>query len=172
MRRGHLLFLFHALAAGLWSCNGKTTSMASHHPDQVQEVPACEPISYERTACFGPCPVFEFNWDGAQNANLIIKRPFPNGTLSELEMGTFAASIPPARAQTWCNRLDSVVLALRYASLDSSYDNPRVTDLPAIITEINHHRVYNRMGGPNLTILYDELQFIMEDINWRSQSDL
>lgn len=171
MKHSHLYFLLLTIASGLWSCQNKSAAIESQNSETSRSFSNCEPISYERTACFGPCPVFEFNWDGIQSASLTIKRPFPSGSLSELGMGTFSASIQPARAEEWCDRIDSAVIAVRYTSLDSLYDNPRVTDLPAIITDLKNHRVYNRMGGPNLTILYDELQLIMEDINWRSRTD-
>jgi hypothetical protein len=50
--------------------------------------------------------------------------------------------------------------------LQSEYDNPRVTDLPATITEIDGKRVKVRYGGPDLNNLYTALQIVLDETPW------
>ena len=123
------------------------------------------PAFYKKTMCFGPCPAFTFEVTASGAATLAIDRPLRESPLSELPLGVYQAQMTDATA--WNARIKAAAEQVRYATLDSLYDNPRVTDLPATITEWNGKSVTNRYNGPDLTTLYAAFDEAMATLNWR-----
>lgn len=155
---GSLLFLGGFLGWGWVMGLG-----CGHHPLAAESVPMeGSVVRYERTHCFGPCPVFRavFHPDGS--AQLEVIRPFPDGPLSKLTPGRYRGLwVLPDRSAV----LD-IADDLQYAELESEYDNPRVMDVPSVITEIGGHVVRNRFGGPDLGRLYGALDQWLEVVAW------
>ena len=128
-------------------------------------VEAFMPALYKKTMCFGPCPAFTFEVTATGAATLSIDRPLRESPLSELPPGAYRAQMNDASA--WNDRINAAAEQVFYASLDSLYDNPRVTDLPATVTEWNGKSVSNRYNGPDLTTLYAAFDEAMSALNWR-----
>jgi hypothetical protein len=122
------------------------------------------PAIYKKTMCFGPCPAFTFEVTATGSATLYIDRPLRESPLGELPPGAYHSQMTDA--STWNARINAAAEQVHYASLDSLYDNPRVTDLPATITEWNGKSVTNRYNGPDLTTLYAALDEAMAALNW------
>lgn len=113
-------------------------------------------LYYERTACFGTCPVYKFtlNHDGTctyEGINFVDRIGFYRGTVDDN-----AAFI----------RIREVAEQLDYFALQESYDDSLVMDLPSYYTMIDGKGVLKRMGGPNLKALYDAIDQVIEDVNW------
>jgi hypothetical protein len=123
------------------------------------------PAFYKKTMCFGPCPAFAFEVTTTGAATLSIDRPLRESSLSELPPGAYQAQMTDANA--WNARINAAAEQVHYTTLDSLYDNPRVTDLPATITEWNGKSVTNRYNGPDLTTLYAAFDEAMAALNWR-----
>ena len=151
----YALGLFCSLVFG---CARETTILTS-----TEE--AFMPAFYKKTMCFGPCPAFTFKVTTTGAATLSIDRPLRESSLSELPPGAYQAQITDANA--WNARINAAAEQVHYITLDSLYDNPRVTDLPATITEWNGKSVTNRYNGPDLTTLYAAFDEAMSALNWR-----
>ena len=151
----YALGLFCSLIFG---CARETTILTS-----TEE--AFMPAFYKKTMCFGPCPAFTFEVTTTGAATLSIDRPLRESSLSELPPGAYQAQMTDANA--WNARINAAAEQVHYTTLDSLYDNPRVTDLPATITEWNGKSVTNRYNGPDLTTLYAAFDEAMAALNWR-----
>ena len=149
------LGLLCSLAIG---CSRETTPLTSTEEGFT-------PALYKKTMCFGPCPAFTFEVNMTGSATLTIDRPLRESPMSELPPGAYHAQMNDASA--WNDRMTAATEQVNYASLDSLYDNPRVTDLPAVITEWNGKSVTNRYNGPDLTTLYAAFDEAMSALNWR-----
>ena len=57
-----------------------------------------------------------------------------------------------------------------YDTLQSRYDNPMVTDLPANIITINGKTVFNRYGGPDLDDIYTQIQRLVGSTDWKADA--
>ena len=123
-------------------------------------------VYFEKTACFGPCTAFQFTWNEGSDLALTITRPFNEGPLSSLSPGHFTGTMTPGKARKHMQSINEAAASCQYKSLDDAYDNPRVTDLPSTITEINGKRVKARYGAPDLKSLYNALQIILDETSW------
>lgn len=141
-------------------------SIASSNVNQLDSLPFLGPLVFEKTACFGPCPAFQFHWNEAQLATLTITRPFREGPLSALSPGNYQGVVTMKEVRLYNREIHAAAQSCSYGELDPIYDNPRVTDLPATITEINGKRVTNRHGGPDLNNLYRTIQTLIDSIEW------
>ena len=141
-------------------------AMAGNGKSQMKTEVIHAPICFEKTACFGRCPAFKFNWNEDNLLTLHLIRPFTDGPLAPLEIGHYSGQLSPGQAAQYATAIHAATEAANYASLQSEYDNPRVTDLPATITEVNGKRVKVRFGGPNLNNLYTALQTVLDETNW------
>ena len=126
------------LIAATTSCRKKKDVAVVETPVQVETVAVPEvPLDslfcrYERTPCFGRCPVFELKiyrsgyavYEGKNFVDLI-----------GFYHTTFTA--------TSLQKINDTAEAIKYFSLKDSYDNPYVTDLPTITTEI-HTEKHNK----------------------------
>ena len=122
------------------------------------------PVHYQKTMCFGPCPAFTFAVDLSGKAELEVVRPLQEVPLDALAPGHYAAQLQDVNA--WNARVHEALESVHYTQLDSVYDNPRVTDLPATITICYGKSVTNRYNGPDLTTLYAALDEAMAELKW------
>ena len=141
-------------------------AMAGNGKSQMKTEVIHAPICFEKTACFGRCPAFKFNWNEDNSLTLHLIRPFTDGPLASLELGHYSGQLSPGQAAQYATAIHAAAEAANYASLQSEYDNPRVTDLPATITEVNGKRVKVRYGGPDLNNLYTALQIVLDETQW------
>ena len=121
-------------------------------------------VHYQKTLCFGPCPAFTFTVAPSGRAALEVIRPLREAPLDALEPGHYAAELNDLTS--WNERVRLAMDAVNYAQLDSLYDNPRVTDLPATITICGGKSVTNRYNGPDLATLYAAFDEAMAALNW------
>ena len=147
--------LFCLLVCG---CARKTTYLTSTEEAFMSAL-------YKKTMCFGPCPAFTFEVTATGAATLSIERPLRGTALSELPLGSYRAQLTDARA--WNEPIHAAAKKVQYSSLDSLYDNPFITDLPATITVWEGKSVTNRYNGPDLTTLYAAFDEAMAALNWR-----
>lgn len=113
-------------------------------------------LYYERTACFGTCPVYKFtlNHDGSctyEGINFVDRIGQYRGMVSD---------------STAFSRIRSAAEQLDYFNLEESYDDSLVMDLPSTYTMLDGKPVLKRMGGPNLKPLYDAIDAVIEEVNW------
>jgi hypothetical protein len=164
---GSIAVLFFLLIAG---CGGRknTVPVAEETAPVVTEEivvekdsVATEPvIYYERTHCFGTCPVFRFtaSSDGAcayEGINFVDR------------IGKHIGSVEPAKVQA----IAALANAMNYFSLDTLYDDQYLMDLPAVITIIEGKTVVNRYRGPDLKALYASLDALIEEVQWETTRD-
>ena len=154
------------LIGGIAVCCLLIAGCASHTPGATEAAAdAFLPSVYKKTMCFGPCPAFTFTLQADGVATLEIIRPLRTPPLVALEPGMYVAQA--SDPSTWNARLSAAAADVHYNELDSVYDNPRVTDLPATITEWGGKTVTNRYNGPDLTTLYAAFDEAMAALNWR-----
>jgi hypothetical protein len=138
------------------SVNADTT-VAIVEPDTV--------IYYERTACFGMCPIFTYlvlsNGDAFYEGRNFVDR-----------IGRFRSNMD----QTALQSIQKLSAEINYFSLNPSYDNPHVSDVPSVITRLRFGeqdlKVVNRFKGPkSLLRLYESLDQIIADTKWETISE-
>lgn len=118
-------------------------------------------ILYQRTACFGTCPIFVLK---------IYKSGYATyeGTNFVEMMGKFDGYAPQGALEAVMAQANGI----GYFNMQDRYD-AMVSDLPSIITEItgpngNRKRVNNRYGGPkSLQDLYPILDHVIESTEWK-----
>ena len=163
-------FLLVVIGAAIAGCKAKSDLTETPPPppepvisDSIAPPQPVEPhtiIYYERTACFGTCPTFTFTalnngmcyYEGRNFVDLIGKYKAESNGESNAEL--FATVF-------------AITKKLEYDTLQSTYDNPMVTDLPATITQIRDKRVVNRYQGPDLSELYVALDELIATIPWK-----
>lgn len=155
--------LFGLIGLGLFCSLILGCARETAHLTSTEE--AFMPAFYKKTMCFGPCPAFTFEVTATGAATLSIDRPLKESPLSELPPGAYQSQMTDASA--WNGRINAAAEQVHYTTLDSLYDNPLVTDLPATITEWNGKSVTNRYNGPDLTTLYAAFDEAMAALNWR-----
>jgi len=145
----------------LMGCAVQPPSIPSNSSEASMQA---EVVRYQKTMCFGPCPafVFEVGTDGA--CSLELTRPFREGNLANLEPGLYVAQLE--RLNDWNTSIAQAYEQTGYRDLAPSYDNPRITDLPATITTIRGYQVENRYKGPDLATLYAVLDTTMANLPW------
>jgi len=155
MHRVGLGWILTAIACLLWGC-----AVNAGAPSTTQALP----FHYQKTMCFGPCPAFTFTVSASGAASLDIIRPLREAPLNALEPGRYSAQLENVIG--WNQKITAAASAVNHNRLDSLYDNPRVTDLPATITIYNGKSVTNRYNGPDLTTLYAVLDEAMAALKW------
>lgn len=117
-------------------------------------------IYYQRTMCFGACPAFTFV-------------ALDNG-LCMYNGRNYVDLIGSYKGRYSAKALDDVYAAAEavgYDTLKAKYDNPMVSDLPSVITEIKGQRVVNRYRGPDLQRLYTALDSLVESVDWKGDGN-
>ena len=159
---------FWIALALLISCRNQSPANAVNSVSST-EIIESSPIYFERTACFGRCPAFVFQYDGADLVSLTVKRPFYEGPMTKLVMGSYRAILSKKESGPFNDRILAAAERYSFSTLDSVYDSPMVTDLPSTILEIQGHRVTNRYKGPDLRGLYTEIEEQMATFGWQLQ---
>lgn len=118
-------------------------------------------ILYQRTACFGTCPIFALKIYDSGYATY-------EGTNFVEMMGKFDGFVPEGTIEAVVGQANGI----GYFGLQDKYD-AMVSDLPSVITEIkapngNRKRVNNRYDGPkSLQDLYPILDHVIESTEWK-----
>ncbi len=148
---GKIGFMLVVIALASCSNKGPKATVASNNA--VVETIGL-PVYFEKTACFGCGPAFVFQWDDDTVISMTITRPFRDGALANLALGSYRATLSTEEAKRWNAKITEAQELASFSKLDALYDSPMVTDLPSTILEINGHRVVNRYRGPDLSELY------------------
>ena len=121
-------------------------------------------VGLQRTACFGRCPVYELSVLNTGEANLNVGRFCEEAFGRSLELGLHRAIVD---VDAWSAVAD-LASDMGYDTLQTRYDDPMVTDLPANIITVNGKTVYNRYGGPNLNDLYARIERLIGTTDWKA----
>ncbi len=122
-------------------------------------------VYYERTACFGMCPIFKCvilsnNVAWYEGRNFVDR------------IGTFQTNMDPTALQKIYAMCDQI----GYFGFKEQYDHAHVTDLPSVITRIRQgskeHQVVNRYRGPReLNDLYALLDATIAASKWEQVAE-
>jgi len=122
-------------------------------------------IAFEKTACFGRCPVykvkvFQSGFATFEGLNFTEKMGLYSYQFSESEIKSIYED----------------ALQIGYFELDASYDDTRITDLPSTISEINYmgksHRVKARVNIPEkLKNFHKNLAVTLQEKDWETYSE-
>lgn len=155
----HIVYL--ALMATLVaSCTPVTNTSHSATPLRVS-------VALQKTMCFGTCPSYSFEVLSDGRATLTVGRFAEDVLGRSLADGNYTGTLD-------LNLIDQIVKKaeeLDYFSLEEKYDDPLLMDLPAAISTIEGHHVYNRYGGPKLEELYTLIERSMSTVDWQPTPD-
>lgn len=131
--------------------------------EEVEESPKDSlVVVYQRTPCFGTCPIFTFKLYESGYATY-------KGENFVDKMGNFEGLAPINAFDEIRKKADEI----GYFQMKDSYNDPMVSDLPATITEImsdagTRKYVKNRYNGPaEIQQLYPVIDSIIENIEWK-----
>jgi hypothetical protein len=147
-----ILFLSGLMLLAVSCKKQKDTAATATDPVPVTETASVETkpeqttpsvvATYEKTPCFGMCPIFKFTLFSDGNATYVGKN---NVNL----IGTYHTKLDATALQ----KLNNAAQKTGYFSMQENYDNPQVTDLPSVITEISNgtelKKVRSRRGAPS-----------------------
>jgi len=141
------------------SADGTATEMAPTDPIQMQASDSLL-ISYERSPCFGRCPVFkikvyESGFTTYQGVNFVEY------------MGYFYTRIDAEKLQ----QIHAAITRSDFFNLEDRYDNEKITDLPSRIYQVDamgmNKRIIARYEAPEaLNTLGQEMEAIFKGIPW------
>jgi hypothetical protein len=164
-----LLLVFSACKFTQQGVNGKAEKNETAGVDtiiMVVETPV-EPIdslviSFEKTPCFGRCPVYKVKVYASGFAT------YEGINFSE-RLGLYSCWFTDLDIE----RIYQSALAIDFFELEDEYNNPLVSDLPSTQTRINlngqDHKVKARMNVPEkLKMFQSELEDILLDRDWES----
>jgi len=165
------LFIFVLLiSVGCNSTKEVATSESTAVPDTVvvvMEPPTVKDslaVSFERTPCFGRCPVFKIKVYDSGFATY-------EGLNFAEKMGLYSYRFSEADL----DKMYEMAKAIDYFTLNSEYNDPRVSDLPSTISEVKlkgeSHRVNARMGTPQkLKDFHENLGIMLNERDWQPYS--
>lgn len=154
------IFSIIILVAVAYGCTPKINTGHSTTPLRVS-------VALQKTMCFGTCPSYSFESLSDGRATLTVGRFAEDVIGRGLDKGNYTGTLD-------LESLDQIVLkarALDYFSLNEKYDDPMLMDLPATISTIEGHYVYNRYNGPNLEELYTLIERTMSKVDWKPNPD-
>jgi hypothetical protein len=116
---------------------------------------------YERTACYGQCPIFKFYVLKTGKAVYI-------GRNNVNRIGSYHTNLDTTSLQ----KIDKAAESIGYFSFESVYDDPYKTDVPSKITVLpskdGSKKVMNRVKGPkSLEMLYTAFDEVIESAQWK-----
>ena len=118
-------------------------------------------ISFEKTPCFGRCPVYKVK---------VYESGFAlyEGINFAEKMGMYSTVLTKSQIEN----IYQSALEIGYFKLDSEYNNPLITDLPSTISRINFdgkdHKIMARNNIPEkLKIFHDNLSITLLEKNWK-----
>ncbi len=119
-------------------------------------------ISFDKTPCFGRCPVYKVK---------VYQSGFAlyEGINFAEKMGMYSVRF----TQKQIDDIYKDALAIGYFELDSEYNDPLVTDLPSTISRINYmgkdKRIKARINVPKaLKDFHDNLAVTLLEKDWKS----
>jgi len=121
-------------------------------------------LRFEQTPCFGPCAVFVLEVAETGEATLAIRKPFLEGALMHLQIGTYRGEVSDVLHSAVVRAAEQV----KFETLDARYDNPRIMDLPSTKYSVGTHAVEQRYGGPDLSVLKAAFYELLETTVWTS----
>ena len=124
-------------------------------------------VTLQKTPCYGECPVYNFQVLNDGRATLSVGRITSAEFGLNLKEGEYEGTISSDAIQEIIDLAES----LEYHSLKAKYDDERVMDLPAAISSIEGHRVFNRFEGPNLDPLYSVIEKKMAETMWQPKTE-
>ena len=156
------------------SCDSKKSATASSDIQVIRDtvVVFVEPstpkdslvISYEKTPCFGRCPVFKIK---------VYESGFAvyEGLNFAEKMGLYSYRFSPEDLE----KIYTMAEAIDYFNLEEEYNDPRISDLPSVISEISlkerSHRIQARKGTPqNLKNFHENLGIMLNERDWKPYS--
>jgi len=166
-----VLFLF-VLLIGVGCNTKKEAASAEMTPVRDTVVVVMEPqtpkdslaVRFEKTPCFGRCPVFKIK---------VYKSGFATyeGLNFAEKMGLYSYRFSDADLE----KIYSMANEIDYFELESEYNDPRISDLPATISEISlndkTHRVNARKGIPqSLKDFHENLGVMLNERDWKPYS--
>ena len=124
-------------------------------------------VSLQKTPCFGDCPVYMFQALNNGRATLTVGRMLQSRFGLELEEGDYEGVINSRELE----EILEYAKTIGYFDLAPEYDDKNVMDLPASISSIEGHKVFNRFEGPNLEYLYNLIEDIISKVQWHPISE-
>jgi hypothetical protein len=124
-------------------------------------------VALQKTMCFGTCPSYNFEVLSDGHATLTVGRFAEDALGRALAHGNYTGTMD-------LNLIDQIVIkakSLDYFSLKEKYDDSNLMDLPAAISTIEGHYVYNRYNGPDLDELYLLIERSMSTVDWHPTPD-
>lgn len=157
-----MMNLHHGLVAlGVWA---SLFFVAGCQPEAVVETQELKVlVGLQRTPCFGRCPVYELSVLNTGEATLQVGRFCEEAFGRSLSEGLHRSRVDIG---LWRMVVDEAK-NMGFDTLQSRYDNPRVTDLPAAVITIDGQSVFNRYGGPDLTELYARIERLVATSDWK-----
>lgn len=121
-------------------------------------------VTLQKTPCYGTCPVFNFQALNDGRSTLRVERFAEDVIGIHLPQGDYEGTVDLAEL--------SIIITYAqksgYFKLDNKYDNVMVMDLPAAITTVDGHTVFNRFEGPDLKDLYTLIEHTISKIDWQN----
>jgi len=118
-------------------------------------------ISFEKTPCFGRCPVYKIK---------VFESGFAiyEGINFAEKMGTYSTVL----SQSQIENIYQSAIEIGYFSLKAEYDNPLISDLPSTLSRINYggkdHSIMARNGVPEkLKVFHDNLSVTLLEKDWK-----
>ena len=132
---------------------------------QITSTPPIEiAIALQKTPCYGECPVYNFQILNNNRTTLSVGRI----TSEEFGLGLKEGDYEGTISNEVIQEIIQLAEALNYFKLNTNYDDEKIMDLPAAISSIEGHRVFNRFEGPNLEDLYSFIESKISDVQWHS----
>ena len=124
-------------------------------------------VSLQKTPCYGDCPVYNFQALNDGRAKLTVGRMSQSRFGLDLKEGDYEGAINSGELEA----IAEYAKTIGYFDLAPAYDDKKVMDLPASISSIEGHRVFNRFEGPNLEPLYNLIEDIISKVQWHLISE-
>jgi len=155
--------LFLLVAVSAFACKGKKNASNDAPVNEAKQEQPEKAIAlfYQRTACFGTCPIFKFSLF-SDNTCLYEGENFVD------RIGTFTGKGDR-------DELIKVIDAaerIGYRDFDDVYDNPMIMDIPSVLTQVNTDgkmkSCFDRYKGPaQLDLLYEAFDQLILTIEWQ-----
>ncbi|MCL7986971.1 DUF6438 domain-containing protein [Sphingobacterium sp. lm-10] len=123
-------------------------------------------ITISRTPCFGTCPIYTLQIDKHCVATLEAVDHLPNGL-----KGRYETNLPEKEWMKLIKKLEQ----MNYSSLEDTYGNRQISDLPSVISSISYEDGdmkkiddYGARGNQELSELYAYIDALIGTLDWES----
>lgn len=154
----YTVVILMSLFFGFTSCKSKKNAAKNDTKTEEVEIKVdgkTPVIYYEKSICFGRCPVFKFEIfsDG---------RAIYEGIANVEKLGKYEA-----KAGDFIRPLMIKAQEIQFDTLQSEYDNKGVTDLPSTFVGVNGKKVKCRYGCPEVLLTYyKHLDDVIAKLDW------